>query len=216
MKWILGLSLIFVSNLSWAQTKGDMDPLPEEKLPIAINLSDSCSNVSIVEWKSTPGFESSSEISDRAIAILDKICQKAVNHFIPFVKFHGYQVENDDTYRVSVSLLPARLDRSGTDYRNLNDLVFRFANRSKEYDEDGTVYPIWGYFQRSTFNIYVRNDILDDRGERLNLKFRTVFAHELFHSLSYHYKVFHQHKGNKDFVEEKMAGDYTMYLGYNR
>ncbi len=122
-------------------------------------------------------------------------------------------INNLDTY---VCIIHAKMNMSGLHPRNLNDIKFRFANRTKEYTSDGRVYNIWGYFQRYNGNVYVRNDVLNDDGGAVNGGFKVTFSHELFHALSYKYGIYNQHKGNKGSVEEAMAEQFTDSMGLGR
>ena len=79
------------------------------------------------------------------------------------------------------------------------------------YDDDGNVIPIWGYHQRKIASIFMRNDVLD--GGAPNQMFKMVFAHELFHAMSYQYGVLDQYDGDKTAADEKMARKFTISLG---
>lgn len=202
-----GLIFALLPSSAVAEEKivGNMMPFVSEMLPEPIRLKDSCKEVKVVEWKPTPGYERFTSPSKKSIRILNQVCNLAVSKFRSFVTKRGYHLSNKAlTLKQSVSILPADLDRSGSEYRNLNDIEFRFFNRSKEFDENGKAYAIWGYFQRHESFIYVRNDVLDDNGDR-NKEFEKVFAHELFHAMSYTNGVYQQHKGNQDSQEEYLA-----------
>lgn len=185
-----------------------MLPLPNERLPNPISLSDKCSNVNIVEWRGT-------KPSNKARNIIDNLCNDTVEGFNQFMQKQHIQPSKNLTLKfyISLSLIPADLDYDGAEHRNLNDLTFRFASRSKEYDQNGDVYPIWGYSLRQSHFIFVRNDVLTEKNEP-SYPFQVVLAHELGHALSYHYGIYDQHGSNKDVKEENMIRRFTKFLGF--
>lgn len=203
--------LFSAEALAEVHSQGPMTPLESEKLPQSLALTGACANVKVVEWRPTPGFLSSTSYSANALQILDQTCQKAVSNFHAFLVQDGWHVESRSEFSQSVSLMPADLNRHGEAYRNLNDASFRFFSRTKEY-EDGQVVAIWGYHQRATKYIYIRNDVYRD-DKKVNNSFKTVFAHELGHALSNYYGIYSSHKGNKDEADERLAKNFTKYLG---
>ena len=59
--------------------------------------------------------------------------------------------------------------------------------------------------------------MLTDGGKYKNRNFMVVFAHELFHAMSYESGVFHQHSADgRENIEENMAQDFTEFLGLGR
>ncbi len=198
-----------------AERKGHMLPLEEEKLSKPLFLTGSCRQVKVVEWRPAKGWEQSTGYSPVALDVLNDICQTVLAKFPVFVIKKGYQINTDFVFTQNISLIPGTRKYNGFGYRNLNDVKYRFLNRSKEYDEFGEVYPIWGYFHRDASYIYIRNDVLNE-DMTVNLKFKTVFAHELFHALSYQYDIYNQHRGNKDQVDEELSQKFTEYLGLGR
>lgn len=191
-----------------------MTPLSSEQLSSPYTLSGVCKDVRIVEWRPTPEYLSSTSYSVQALTVLDKTCQQAVSKFKSFLKSESLTGKAPTTIAFSVSLMPADASRHGTEYRNLNDITFRFFNRTKEYDEDGNVYLIWAYSQRSNHYIYIRNDVLNDDGKTVNSEFVKIFAHEIGHTLSYYYGIYDNHSGDKDAEDEKLARKFTTYLHY--
>lgn len=211
-KLIIFLSIILFSSLSFGDDLySTMAPLPSEKLSQPIALTGSCKLVKVVEWRPTPNQESQTSINKKSIDILNFICKKVIKNFPKFIETQKYKLNEELKLSQSLSLMPADLKNHGRDFRNLNDLTYRFKNRTKEYDENGNPYPIWGYHQRASSFIYMRNDVLNENGE-INKGFEIVFAHELFHSLSWKFGIYQQHKGNKDIIEEEMARKFTMFL----
>lgn len=202
------ICVLFVSNVSADNpyTQGPMMPRAVEKLSTPIKLNDLCAEVTVVEWRPTPGLENSTSKSEKSIKILNQICNLSVRAFPKFINVY-YDFPNEkETLLQYLCLMPADVEQHGQDVRNLNDINYRFFNRTKRYDEDGIPYPIWGYHQRSVSHIYIRNDVL-------NAEFKTVFAHELFHALSWKYGIYNQHLGDKDVIDEKMARQFTRHLG---
>lgn len=190
-----------------------MHPFETELLAHSVILSDKCQNVKVVEWKSSAGYEPSTAYSPLAKNMLNKICNFVVANFENFVGQHGLD-PNDNPINIEISLLPADLDRNGGGIRNLNDFNYRFASRYCEYDENNQCLPIWGFYQRSLKHIYIRNDVLTDDGKYLSLRFRTVFAHELFHAISYQRGIFQQYKNDAQETDEQMARSFTKFLHY--
>lgn len=199
----IGDATHFNSASNYTDAKGVMSPLPNEKLGEPIYLDGPCSDVKIIEWRETKGV-ADSEMNEASINVLKNVCKLTVNNFESFIKTKdNYTLIGDvDDFRANICLMPLN-----SSPRNLNDIEFRFFNR---YVKD----TVWGYHQRATNNIYIRNDVFD--GNMPRHYFVVVFAHELFHSLSYKYSIYDQHTGNKELVEEEMARQYTQYLGLGR
>jgi hypothetical protein len=176
------------------KAKGEMRPLPQELLGKPIKLTGACSKVKVIEWRG-------SKLSKGAIKSIDETCNQAVKGFKPFMKRqYGYHIKGDlSKFDADLCLLPLN-----SDLRSMNDTDYRFYYRSLKVD-------LWGYFQRAADNIYIRSDVFTEGHE--NDEFVMTLAHELFHAMSYQYKIFHQHGGDKDQVEEAMADQFTEYLG---
>ena len=173
-----------------------MTPLQSELLKNPILLSGDCSGVTITEWQG--------KSSKEKIQTVDSTCKKAFSEFKKFVKKKKITLDYTSKFSLKISFLAV-----GTEKRSLNDINFRFSSRTKEYDEDGDVIGIWGYHQRSSNYIYVFN-LFD------NPSFETVLAHEFFHALSFQYGLFNLHMGNKDKKDEKMAEEFTLFIGLGR
>lgn len=206
---IIATICILFSNNALADdlfTQGLMQPRDVEKLSSPVVLDGLCSEVFIIEWRPTPGLENYTSKSEKSIKILNKVCNFAVRSFFKFINIHT--INEKEKFSQTLCLMPAEIDNHGQDVRNLNDINFRFSDRTKEFDENGIPYPIWGYHQRSAAYIYIRNDVQ-------SVEFKTVFAHELFHALSWQYGVYNRHYGNKDKAEERMARRFTRFIGYN-
>lgn len=193
----------------------DMNPWPSEKLSTVIELPN-CPWVKVIEWRQSTQTQHGGP-SESAKKILGDTCSKVVKNFPKYVKSHKYEVPTSfelDTFHQSLSLIPALENSEGFRYRNLNDVVFRFRDREKSYDELGQVNPIWGYTNFHNGTTYVRNDIINEDGT-VNKKSVTVFAHEMYHALSWASRVndiYH----NDVKTEEEMALNFTQYLGYGR
>ena len=191
---ILSLFVLAQSALTTPKTKGPMQPLTNELLQNSIPLTDECKNISIVEWKSHSKESLNTKIS---VDNIDKVCNKSVKNFFVFSN-----QKKSKLLPIKISLLPA-----SSDYRNLNDSEFRFVFRSGNYDNQGNLIPIFGYFQRSISHIYLINEVLKKEKENwiINPTFKNVFIHEIFHALSYQTGLFHKHVGDKDLKDEKLA-----------
>ncbi|MDP2683493.1 MAG: hypothetical protein Q8P20_00395 [bacterium] len=177
-----------------------MAPTTSEKLGNPISLSGICSEVKIIEWRDSGTENTKRNINN--INAMKNYCNDAMNGFGKFIYSRGYKIKRVGKLHTSVCLMP--VDSSP---RNLNDVNFRFSNRTKTYN-NGNVEIIWGYFQRYTNYIYVRNTVATSH--------KVVFVHELFHAASYYYDIYSQHPGNKDITEENLAQEFTVYIGYGR
>ena len=196
---VIILIIIFSVNVVWAQSYStQMTPTISEKLNSPIAL---CSGIKIVEWRDsgTPA----TQLTKANIKALIRYCKEAMKAFPKFVKSKGYDLKRAGKLHTSVCFMPVN-----SSPRNLNDIDYRFSSRTKIYDSDGNVGQIWGYFQRYTDHIYVRNTAANHH--------RVVFIHELFHSASYYYGIYDQHEGYKDSKDENLAQEFTVYLGYGR
>jgi len=206
----LVLAGICVSTAAFANDspyeKNHMEPFGSERLSSPISLTGNCANVVIVEWRPTPGRQVSTSPSDKAKTAINETCELVVKNFKRFVLLQQYTVGSVNNFSQTISLMPADIQNHGSDLRNLNDFSYRFNSRYKELDEDGDVIPIWGYHSRSTSHIYIRNDALSSN-------FKTVFAHELFHAMSYQFGIFQQYSSNQTATDEKMARKFTQFIG---
>jgi len=213
-KWSCFAVLFLLTSSVSADEKvrGHIMPFSWEELSDPIKFSDNCSAVSVVEWKPTSKLPNGSYPSDQSSEIMNKVCNLAHQKFVSFVKSRGYNTNNIPQLHVEISLLPAHLNLGGTDYRNLNDIEYRFSQRSKSFDMYGVAIPIWGYYQRNTHHIYIRNDVLTEKKQK-NSEFTFHFAHELFHALSYENGVYSQHNGDIEAREELLANIFASSLG---
>lgn len=193
----------------------DMSPWPSERLSVTIDLPN-CPWVKIIEWRQ-PTQTHRGGPSESAKKTLGDTCNKAVKSFPRYVKLHKHEVPSSfelDSFRQSLSLIPAMETSEGFRYRNLNDAVFRFRDREKSYDESGQLNPIWGYTNFHNGTTYVRNDIIGEDGT-VNKKAVTVFAHEMYHALSWKSRVNDSYHNDAK-TEEEMALNFTQYLGLGR
>lgn len=187
-------------------TTGPMTPTAQERLPVPIVLSGLCTSVDIVEWRPTPGYEFVTSPDKQSQDILEEVCQLSVNNFTIFVSKYGYNVvEPERNFVQHIALMPADINYHGADVRNLNDILYRFHDRSRDIDDHGEAITIWGYHQRAASYVYIRNDVHDPM-------FKTIFAHEMFHALSYQYKIVDQHIKNPNATDEILARKFTKYL----
>ncbi|KKN67666.1 hypothetical protein LCGC14_0459250 [marine sediment metagenome] len=194
------LIAIFSVNMAWAQSYStQMTPVTSEMLNDPIALSGICSEVEVVEWRDS-GHKATQPTRSNIMA-LKRYCKEVMSAFPEFVKSRGFNIKKAGKLHTSVCFMP--MDSSP---RNLNDTNYRFSSRSKSYDSNGEIHQIWGYFQRYTNYIYVRNT-----GASYH---KVVFIHELFHSASYYYGIYNQHTGHKDLRDENLAREFTIYLGY--
>jgi len=187
-------------------TGGSMEPTQEERLNNPQALSGPCSHVSIIEWRSTRG-KAGSEINKKNIAILKKTCKLVVNNFESFIKQKRFYKFKGDVSKFNVEICLMPLNSKS---RNLNDLKGRFLKRAVQV-------PVWGYYQYSSNNIYIRNDVMINK--RVNKTFVKVFAHELFHAMSSQFEIYDQHSLDPKLaskLEEKMARDFTEFIKLGR
>lgn len=190
-----------------------MTPTESELLPEPIQLKE-CPSLTVREWRPTKGYEKSTGPSLRTIMTLNFYCRKATEKFPKFLKENKLKFSTQNgKFKISMSLLPFKKGREGFNYRNLNDLTYRFKNRYSEYDSEGNPYPIFGYTSYTHNYIFIRNDVLTDNGET-NPKFVQTFVHELFHAMSYHFRVYHNHKGDIHAADEAYAVKFEEYLGF--
>lgn len=186
-----------------------MKPQSYEKLESPIRLIDGCDDIFIQEWRSTPGLMETTGPTSKSIKVINEICNLSLNKFPEFAKKKGFVIKSvDEKFHTTICMMPADVYDQGTAPRNLNDLKFRFAKRTIRY-------PLWGYFQRQQNYLYLRNDVLRNNG-RINYRFKTVFAHELYHALSYYYGIYYQYSGDKNKIDEQLAQDFSAYLGLGR
>jgi hypothetical protein len=140
--------------------------------------------ISITEWRG-------SEINKNVIADMSEICRVSFELFPLFMESKGYKIIDSSTV-FKASMIP-----DNWNYRSLNDTEFRFHTRvTKE---------VYGYtFYRARY-IFITSDYNLDR-------FYEVWAHELFHAMSYIYQTFEQHSGNKLATDEKLAREFSYLI----
>jgi hypothetical protein len=182
------LAILFLSHTAIADSKivGHMAPLSGEKLEQPVALD--CGAI-IQEVR---GFHPN-------YAVLNSMCTHAYSNFFKFVKAKGLQYNHSEQFQWNLSFLPE--ERC---YRCLNDEAYRFRHRHVQG------YLI-GYTDRDERYAFMSN-VVD--GE-----FNTTFVHELFHAMSMYYGVYDNHPGNyaqKTAQDEKLAQDFTEWLGYGR
>ncbi len=183
-------------------------PVTSEQLPKVIKLPQ-CQWLSIVEWRTSQDNIYGGP-SDRAKVILGDFCQKAVKEFPLFLKKEKINLPLDFTqFYQNISLIPI-----SEDFRNLNDVSFRFKNREKTYDDNGQLNIIWGYTDFSSHLTFVRNDVIDKNGI-VNKITLVIFTHELYHAMSWYFKV-NDYYHNSAIIEEAMAQKFTIFMGLGK
>lgn len=190
-KYFILLFTLLISTTSLADTKvvGHMEPLPSEALDQPITLQD-CSGLTIEEWRG-------SVTDDKALKKLNAICKRAIAEFESFIKSKGLKKRNNSNFKYHVALLP-----DTKNYRGMNDMKFRFADRFVKKE-------LWAYTSRDNRYIFMVSSV--DIPEM-----PSIFSHELFHALSMHYGIFDAH-ANTDSErvakDEKLALEFEKYLG---
>ena len=174
--------LLLLSSSAQADTTFVTLPLPTELLSKPVELD--C-GATIREWRG-------SRLTESRIERVNSMCSLVNEKFGPFVKELGYS-PSDAPFYYSLSFIPY-----GKNYRDLNDIEYRFAGRAGGTNLTGyTVHE-----GRYVFNISNPND----------RDFDVSFAHELFHAMSYHYGIHAQHEGDVDMIEENLARKFTKRL----
>jgi len=209
-----GISNLSQPNLPRLKVKKHRYPMPHELLKPEIKLTGVCEGVIIKEWRDVGPTEED-------INVVDENCNRAVKAFFPFVKERGFTVKKNVRFPLYVSLLPWNY-KEGESYRALNDTKWRFAGRNGFCDMDGTIcaaddepLPLMAFADRYNNWIFIMNDVQLE--SPVLPSFGSIWSHELFHTWSYHYKVFAQHSGTsnqKIAYDEKLAREFTEHLGY--
>lgn len=184
-----------------------MSPLPNELLSESILLSN-CKGIKIIEWRK--GSQSS-----KAIEIIDKTCKLSVDKFLSYAnqKDYTYNIPNIK-FTQSICLMPFKISDDGSDYRNLNDYIFRFKERKLPL-KNGIPVAVLAWTSHQNKEIYIRNDVLLENGS-VNDRFVTVFAHEMAHAMSFFYGIYQSHDGNREEQEEDLAIGFTEFVGLGR
>jgi len=190
------------------KVKGHIKPLPSELLAPQVKLNNHCDKVTIVEWRGTSNTLPLTTPSKKAIKVIDDICNLALSKFPEFARKKNLKPDMSVTFKAKVALMPASIYNEGLNYRNLNDIKYRFANRDRQ-----EVKYIWGLGAESGY-LYVRNDVLSNKNTA-NRRFEIIFAHELFHMISFQYNIFDKHSDieeEKYKINEKLALEFTEHL----
>lgn len=191
----------------------DMNPWLSEKLQTLLDLPN-CPWVKVIEWR-TPSKINYGGPSITAQKALGDVCAKAVKNFPFYVKSYKYNIVFDASkFHQSLCLIPALEESEGLKFRNLNDYLFRFKDREKSYDNQGKLNMIWGYTNFHNNTTYVRNDVLNEDAT-INKKTITIFAHELYHAMSWQFHVNDAYH-NDTKIEEEMAIKFTVWLGIGK
>lgn len=183
-------------------------PVASEQLPEIIKLPQ-CPWFSIIEWRTSQDNIYGGP-SDKAKSLLGDACQKAVKKFPLFLKKEKINLPIDFTqFHQNISLIPI-----SENFRDLNDTSFRFKDREKTYDTNGQLNIIWGYTDFNTHLTFIRNDIIDKDGIVSNTTL-LVFTHELYHAMSWHFKI-NDYYHNSAIIEEAMAQKFTTFMGLGK
>lgn len=160
-------------------------PLQEELLADPIKLD--CGAI-IMEWRG----------SDIDFNRVNALCSMSIKMFFPFVHARGYTTSSDK-FIYKISIIPET-----TDYRDLNDIKYRFRNRAINRED------LSGYTDYVLEYIFTTSNISSN-------EFNVSFAHELFHAMSHYYGVLYQHEGKnleeKIRIDELLAEKFTNNLG---
>jgi hypothetical protein len=189
IRYALFTILMLLTSLAIADQRivGHMQPFQEERLDTPMTLN--C-GVTIYEWRGSG--------INRAHA--EKLCQLAVDNFIPYLKTKRMEPAHDQPFRWSMALMP-----DGRCYRCMNDVQWRFAYRPvKQY--------VTGYTSFNQRWLYM----FGNTGHR---EFDVTMVHELWHAQSYYYGIINQYPGDDDAKvarDERMAVGFTMWLGLGR
>lgn len=206
---IIAILLFFSKNVRAEKFDTQMFPTQAEKLVQPIKLTRSCKGIDIIEWRATRAMPESTGINPKSIELIDRVCNKVFKKINPFLVSQGRKPIKLTNIKQTLSLMPFDPLYEGIEYRNLNDIQYRFFNRRKTYDQNGAVEPIVGYHQRVKKHIYLRNDVLDDINLEVNSKFTETLVHELFHAITFEFGVF---TAAEIELEEKLASNFENYL----
>lgn len=186
--------------------EGHPTPLLNELLSDSINLSNNCSKVRIMEWRGGQQFTS------RHKALMNETCNLVVDEFYDFVNDKGYPAERQVNPSYDVSGLSP-----GLHYRDLNDNYYRFQDRptfcdinGRECSDNETPWILFGWTDKREQYVFIRSDydISISVGER---SLKVIWAHELFHVMSWETGSFNQHGSKK--LDEMLAHQFTKFIG---
>lgn len=207
IKYILPIVFLFPMT-----ARANMLPTASEKLANPLTMTD-CPRVIIVEWRASKGYENRTKYSKKALTALNDTCKKVLDQFPKFVKSKKLKFSTvNGKFSHKVSIIPGQKQFQGSEPRNLNDLTGRFKNRYSEYDADGNPYPIFGYTSFVLKHTFLRNDLLT-ANEDVDSKVQSIWAHELYHALSYHFKVYENLGDDAAQEDEKLADKFTDFIG---
>lgn len=187
----------------------DMKPLKNELLEQPIVLKD-CHGLIIIEWRSTPDKKLLTSPNSKSIKIINDICKLVFEKYPSFIKKEGYSFSKNHLEAAagkSACLMPADIYDHGKDFRNLNDLNYRFKNRSTKYSK-----YVWGFYSIKLKTMFMENDPIDEF-DKPDLYFQTTFAHELYHIISSYTGIYYKVGVSE---EEEMAERFTQFIGYNK
>lgn len=201
--WVCAIGLTLTtssSNADIVKVSGHMLPLITEELTPKISIPN-CSNFYIVEWDGINNNEVMEEIK--------KVCKLVIDNFNSFLTEQNIsKVKISDTIPWKISVISY-----DTNYRHLNDITYRFKDRSIKYTDDGEIKILLGYTNYNAKCSFIYNQIY--KNNKINPKFITVLAHEMFHGLSFEFGILKNHPGSeidKANKDEELALKFTKYL----
>lgn len=191
-------------------------PTDDELLNPPLKLKD-CP-VTITEWRASKGkltaYTGRSQAGEDA---LSAVCSQAVAAYPKFLAKEHLAHARDPNVRFaeSAALMPWDIDTDGQDPRNLNDLRYRFRDRTRFYNELGQNLSVQGYTDRNDDYFFMRHDILYPDGS-VNPHAITIFAHELLHAMNDQYGVYERLGGaseERSAKDETLARKFTVFMG---
>lgn len=179
---MVGVIVMLLSPVTIADEKiiGHITPLENETLTPSMKLN--C-GVEVEEWRGSPlNFQ-----------LADKLCSASLEHFPQFIAMEGMTIpRRERPFIFKVSFIP-----DNKQYRNLNDVAWRFRYRPQQED-------VWGYTSYTNEFIFT----ISDTGI---IEFRRTFTHELFHAMSYYFGVLDRHPGN---YEQRLIRDEELAIRF--
>lgn len=213
------IGVILFSNIASGDEHvvGHILPLPSELLAKPVKLK-ACPGFAIVEWKSSKD-KHNTEQNEKTKKVIEDTCSISVKLFDEFIAKENLVKKNNNKLKITVSLLPWDVlgngtswgDGDGDDYRNLNDVDYRFRDSIKVTGPNGGILDIWGLTERKLDHLFIRNDPLNSNNEP-NKIFIKVLSHEIFHTLSSHYGIFDSLGSNKQHKDEQLALKFDAFV----
>ena len=213
MRFLQIASILFlIPAIAIADTNNsDYSPLPKknEILETPIHF-DGCSQFIIVEWKSSSYSLENTTNSPQNLVYFNSLCKIALEKYPEFIK-KKFGEDVSPEIRVNVSVLPANIAHDGKEFRNLNDMTYRFSSEWK-----GEC-CFWGFYSHKLNHLFIRNDVSIGSGSsiQLNDKFKRTFLHEFCHAQIDQSGIKAKFLHNSNEEDEKLVIEYITYLGMN-